>query len=172
MSWMGYIPMGIWLFVLFFGYVGTIVCLVREQRAWKRQKIKDTIQQISAENTTMSRGEFLVGNILLDSTIQDQPYYAVFEDDGDTGYFYVCDHRHPEQPVIDALHIYDVQSVSDKEKTSLFEIMWSTDRLKTALFINGRCHAIFDFAKMEGRCRSNFPNSQYRRDWSDELVSP
>ena len=41
MSWMGYIPMGIWLFVLFFGYVGTIVCFVREQRAWKRQKIKD-----------------------------------------------------------------------------------------------------------------------------------
>ncbi|MCB1109531.1 MAG: DUF2251 domain-containing protein [Chlamydiia bacterium] len=44
--------------------------------------------------------------------------------------------------------MYDVQSVSDKEKTSLFEIMWSTDRLKTALFINGRCHAIFDFTKM------------------------
>ena len=41
MSWIDYIPMGIWLFVVFFGYVGTIVCFVREQRAWKRQKIKD-----------------------------------------------------------------------------------------------------------------------------------
>jgi hypothetical protein len=91
-------------------------------------------------------------------TAKNERHHAI-DVDGDTGYFYVCDHRHPEQPVIDALHIYDVQSVSDKEKTSLFEIMWLTDNLKTALFINGRCHALFDFTKMEGRCRSNFPNS-------------
>ena len=32
--------MGIAAFILFFGYIGTIVCLVREQRAWKRQKNK------------------------------------------------------------------------------------------------------------------------------------
>ena len=119
----------------------------------------------------MSKGEFHIGNICLDSTIPDQPYYAVFEDDGAAGYFYVCDQRNVEKPIIDALHIYDVRSVSDKEKPSLFEIMWSTDDLKTTLFINGRCHAFFDFGKMEGRCRTNFPSSQYRRNWSDELVS-
>lgn len=41
MSWIGYIPIGIWLFILLFGFIGTIVCLVREQRAWKRQRIQD-----------------------------------------------------------------------------------------------------------------------------------
>jgi hypothetical protein len=97
----------------------------------------------------MSRGEFHAGSaFLISSTIPDQPFYAVFEDDGDTGYFYICDQRNPENPIIEALHIYDVHSISDKEKASLFEIMWLEDNSKTGLFINGHCHAVFDFIKM------------------------
>ncbi len=41
--------MGITAFILFFGYIGTILCLVREQRAWKRQKTKDSMQYISTQ---------------------------------------------------------------------------------------------------------------------------
>ena len=58
MSWIDYIPMGITAFILFFGYIGTIICLVREQRAWKRQKIKDSMQYTSTEKVIISRGEF------------------------------------------------------------------------------------------------------------------
>lgn len=119
----------------------------------------------------MSKGEFHVGNIFLTGTISDQPYYAIFEDDGETGYFYICDKRNLEDPILDALHIYDIRSVVDKEKTSLFEIMWKDGGFKTALFINAHCHAVFDFNKMEGICRNNFPDSEYRRPWSNELVN-
>lgn len=41
MDWVAYISMGVGASVFLFGYVGTIVCLVREQRAWKRQKMED-----------------------------------------------------------------------------------------------------------------------------------
>ena len=111
----------------------------------------------------MSRGEFYVGKILLTSSVGDQPYYSVFEDDGETGYFYACDERNSEDPLLDALHIYNVCGVKDKDKLSLFEIMWKDTR--TGLFINGHCHAIFDFAKMEGQCRTNFPPSKCRKVW-------
>jgi hypothetical protein len=41
MEWVAYIPMGVGASVFLCGYVGTVVCLVREQRAWKRKKMKD-----------------------------------------------------------------------------------------------------------------------------------
>src|SRR3954454_5252312 len=37
------------------------------------------------------------------------PYQLVFVDDGDTGYVYVLDQRRGEQPILDALHIYNVR---------------------------------------------------------------
>ena len=36
---------------------------------------------------------------------------AVFEDDGDTGYFYALDFSQPEQPIQNALHIYNVADI-------------------------------------------------------------
>jgi hypothetical protein len=37
------------------------------------------------------------------------------------------------------------------------EILWSADRLKSALLINHLAYAVFDFFARRGYCRTNFP---------------
>ena len=55
------------------------------------------------------------------------PFQVVFEDDGDTAYLYVMDHRRgPEQPIIDALHIYNAADERDGDPIDL-QIVWTTD---------------------------------------------
>jgi len=93
-------------------------------------------------------------------------YEVVFEDDGETGYFYGLDNRRDENRILDAMHIYNVRKVLDKEKRSLVQIVWSEDGLKAALLINEFPHAVFDFAAKRGYCRTNFPNlSSSDPDW-------
>ncbi len=114
----------------------------------------------------MSSGEFCIGEAFLSSEMWGKA--AFFEDDGETAYFYACEKIEEDPKIIDALHIYNVNSVVDGDKPSLIEIMWAPEGIKTGLFINGVCHAIFDFDKMEGMCRSNFPDSEYRVPWKEE----
>ncbi len=71
--------------------------------------------------------------ICLDSASPSTRFAVVFEDDGDTGYFYGLDSSPKDQQVLDALHIYNVRSVTDKHKPSLIRILWSADGLKAAL---------------------------------------
>ncbi len=84
-------------------------------------------------------------------------YQAVFEDDGDTGYFYALDTEKADNPIVDALHIYNVQSVTDRDKPSVLHVIWSADATKVALFINSFPHAIYNFADGNGCCRTGFP---------------
>src|SRR5260221_3728612 len=87
---------------------------------------------------------------------------VVFEDEGDTGYFYGLDLSRETNQIVDALHIYNVASVVDKEKPSVAQIAWSDDGLKAALFINGYAHAVFDFADKRGYCRTNLPSADQK----------
>ena len=104
-------------------------------------------------------------------------YGAVFEDDGDTGYFYALDTSRHEQPILDALHIYNVASVIDRAKPSIVRVTWSPDGLRVLLKLNDYPHAGFDFAKFRGYCRTNFPAapktgfSSNGHEWSDELLA-
>lgn len=111
------------------------------------------------------REQLRVGtNTVLECPAPNTHFGVVFEDDAETGYFYGLDlsREHPGQ-VVDALHIYNVHSVTDKEKPSLCEIVWAEDGLKAGLFLNGQPHAVFDFASRRGYCRNNFPAIS---DWS------
>ena len=85
---------------------------------------------------------------------------VVFEDDGSTGYFYALDYSKTDQPIQEAMHIYDVKSVIGKSKTSAVRITWSADGKKAGLWINDYPHAVFDFAARRGYCRSNYPSPQ------------
>lgn len=49
-------------------------------------------------------------------------FTVIFEDDGDTGYFY-AHNRADESRVLDAVHIYNVQSVIDRDSESVAEIL-------------------------------------------------
>jgi len=113
--------------------------------------------------------------IQVDSGSPTGPYAAFFEDDGTTGYFYGLDQAREGNPIVDALHIYNVAQVTDKHIPSLIQIVWSSDGLKTALLINDFPHAVFDFEGRRAYCRTGFPPadgewSNYGHDWDDRAM--
>lgn len=113
---------------------------------------------------------------MLESVSTQSTYGVVFEDDQTTGYFYAVDTTDGLK-MLDALHIYNVDNVVDKEKLCSLKIYWSSDGHIAALLINDYCHAVFDFAARAGYCRTGFPatNSDWcrvtERQLTDELAS-
>jgi hypothetical protein len=87
---------------------------------------------------------------------RESSYSAVFEDDGDTGYFYAY-HRDNEPHILDAVHIYNVANIADRDKTSTVQIGWSSDGSMAALVINNFVHALIDFSAKRSCCRTGFP---------------
>ena len=123
---------------------------------------------------TQQAQDFTVGTpLVLESFFEHSPYGVVFEDDGDTAYFYAV---HQENGILDALGIYDVQDVADKNIPNEINIIWNEDCTVAALDINGYIHALFDFNRHAGYCRNAFPEAY--GDWlqddnrllSDELL--
>src|SRR5579871_4545090 len=103
---------------------------------------------------------------LLTSNSSHAPFAVSFEDDGETGYFYALDLRIDGNQIVDAVHIYNVASIVDAQRESDLEIVWSNDGTKSALIINKHPHAVFDFSKRRGYCRTDFPNfPQNDGDW-------
>ena len=102
--------------------------------------------------------QFFVGQpFTLEGVAPQGQFSAVFEDDGETGYFYALDRAIKNQPIQDAVHIYNVQSVTDRAQPSTAKIGWSADFRKAVLLINDYPHAVFDFEAQQGYCRSGFP---------------
>src|SRR5512138_512756 len=86
--------------------------------------------------------------VLYEVPSHDARFSAFFEDDEETGYFYVTDMerlKDTDDPIVEALYIYSVKQVQDRERESEVEIIWSSDGLKTCLLINSYPHAIADF---------------------------
>jgi hypothetical protein len=119
---------------------------------------------------------FTVGQDTYFSSMSPGNSYGVtFEDDLATGYFYAVE-TNPDMQVLDALHIYNVDHVIDKDKPGKLQITWSDDGLIASLIINNYCHALFDFENKAGYCRNGFPDNG--NDWSkikdrtltDELI--
>jgi hypothetical protein len=92
------------------------------------------------------------------------PYSVVFEDDGETGYFYALENPGENARIVDELHIYNVSSVKSPSEHIRIQVVWSDDGLHAALVVNRRPEAVFDFAAKRGFCRSGFPPSS--SDWS------
>ncbi len=100
---------------------------------------------------------------------------VIFEDNGETGYFYSID-RNNNFAVLDGLHIYNVADIIDNDKSSTVKILWTEDLMKVFLSINNYYHAVFDFKNQAGYCRNGFPenNSGWtkinERILTDELI--
>jgi hypothetical protein len=87
---------------------------------------------------------------------------VVFEDDGETAYFYAMemDETGGGMKILDALHIYEVgedEDVSRRGEKSKVQIVWSRDWKKCALILDGYCQAIFDFESQGGYSINEFP---------------
>ena len=117
--------------------------------------------------TVTAENELIVGTpLVLEGQAPNKPFIAVFEDDCDTGYFYALDTSKDDNPIQDALHIYDVANITDKGIPSSVKIGWSQDCKKVVLLINNYPHAIFDFEAKRGYCRTGFPPSANGSPWS------
>jgi len=123
--------------------------------------------------------EIIVGRaVTIECPSPVSSYSVVFEDDGETGYFYALQttvEAADEQPILDALHIYNVESVTDRSISSSVQIVWSEDGLKSALVINRYPHAVLDFESKRGYCRTGFPPpsadwSAEGHDWKDSAI--
>ena len=108
-----------------------------------------------------------------DSALSD--FSGIFEDDGDTGYFYAHDRR-PGAGILDAVLIYHVANLRDRDRESDAEIRWSSDGLKVGLFFNGQLHALIDFDSRVAYGRTNSPPpggpwaAPTRALWRDDLI--
>jgi|SRR5215470_19652510 len=102
-------------------------------------------------------------------------FSGVFEDNGETAYFYAYDRAKRERRILDAVHIYNVANVVDADRYSEVEIVWSPDGLKAGLLINRYLHAVLNFEAGKAYCRSNFPRpggdwaGGDREPWDDSL---
>jgi len=104
-------------------------------------------------------------------------FSVVFEDDGDTGYFYGLDlasEASSGNPIVDALHLYNVEAVSDRESAYPVEIRWAGDRNR-GLCIAESCQAVFDFDEKRAVSRSAFPPGSGEctstHDWDEALTA-
>ena len=103
---------------------------------------------------------FIIGEAtIIESQASENNYVVVFEDDTETGYFYAAERTDSDDGmrILDALHIYNTDEISDEEKKAAIKIIWSKDWLKCALVINSYCHAVFDFEQQRGYNRNEFP---------------
>lgn len=101
---------------------------------------------------------------------------VVFQDNGETGYFYAIDIINEEIIVLDALHIYNVKDVINTSDDCLVKILWTEDKTKAILSINNYYHALLDFKNKKGYSRTGFPEaskvwkSQTNRQLTDALL--
>ena len=112
---------------------------------------------------------------VLQSDAPSGVHTVVFEDDGDTGYFYALAPAAEALELLDALHIYNAEEELRGTDCSL-ELLWSADGLRAGLRLNAALWAVFDFERHKGWCRSNFPppagrwQGGEREPWNDALL--
>ena len=112
-----------------------------------------------------------IGNPLtLECPSPKTSFGVVFEDDGETGYFYARDYSRPEHYFVDALHVYDVAAVVDPERPSQVRIIWSRDFMVAALLINQLPHVMFHFGECCGYAKRPFPDVDPKSGWTHQVL--
>jgi hypothetical protein len=93
--------------------------------------LSDHYHGYRSEGKNVAEETLTVGNPII--IPQDSPngrYSALFEDEGETGYFYAVDFSRSPDSIVDAVHIYNVADVVDRDKPSQVKIIWSDDGMK------------------------------------------
>ena len=109
---------------------------------------------------------------ILESNSPDGTRGEVFEDDGETGYFYARDYRMPDHVFADALHIYNVEGVTDRDRPCALKVIWTRDFEAAALLINQRPYAVFHFGQRCGYAQEPFPAADPRTGWRHARMEP
>lgn len=113
---------------------------------------------------SLTRGE----PIVLDVPGPDGTRLVVFEDDGETGYFYAVDCQDETAPrVVDAVFVYEAAAAP--ETSEVAEVRWSADGVRAALFLSGVAQAAFDFASGRGYGRAEGPGPAH--PWDPAVIA-
>lgn len=108
----------------------------------------------------------------LQALFEVSDYGAVFEDDGETGYFYLVDTNW----VLDALHIYDAMDIQEADIPFDIKILSDENLTIFALSINDTIHALFDRNVKFWKNRNAFPEVYWdfildkNRQLTDEIL--
>jgi len=116
------------------------------QRFWKLKVLEyDADAQPRPENETPIETNFIV----FEKGAND--LFAVFEDDGDTGYLYVFDAA--EHKILSSLQLYDQARALNVTREEVW-VVWSTDGTKCGAIIWSKMRGIIDRVKhQEGRVK-------------------
>jgi hypothetical protein len=133
-------------------------------------------EAVQPESRLIERTIHIGQPIVVEFNSKKVPFSVVFEDDGETGYFYAVDNsKTAAGRVADALWIYDVKSSLDASTPRAVQIRWSVDGLKAGLFVDGSPQAVFDFSARRGYNRANFPAtstwSRSNHAWDSSIVA-
>ena len=98
---------------------------------------------------------------------------VVFEDSGETGYFYATTENF--QNVYDTLHLYDTKEGDVLTSADEIFIVWSPTLLKAAMYYHEKFQAVIDFKNQKACCRTGFPTPKEdwcksSHEWDDSLV--
>jgi hypothetical protein len=108
---------------------------------------------------------------MLDSRSPAGASMTVFEDDGDTGYFYALDvGREHGEKIVDAIQIYTTTEDfgDDHREPIVARIVWSDDGKRSGLEIDGQLQAVFDFSNLVGCSLIGFPPAS--NGWARKVV--
>ena len=127
-----------------------------------------------------ARGTITVGKkSSMGSISPSGEFVVVFEDDGESAYFYALNASRNDPRILDVINIYTVEHVSDCKTPCSIEIVWSNDGSRVILTIDDYPHAAFDFLAKQGYGRTNYPNVPRSEDnswhsddhkWSDSVL--
>jgi hypothetical protein len=106
----------------------------------------------------MHEAQWIAGeDLFMESFAPENSYGVVFEDDGESAYFYAVEKAQDELRILDALHIHETDEDSEPRPPAQLKIIWSRDWLKCALVIDAHVHALFDFEAHGGYNINEFP---------------
>lgn len=118
--------------------------------------------------------ELLIGKtkqVGVHSTLHEN-FVVIFEDDGETGYFYALDLNHKAQPVLDSLHIYNVDSTKERQQPRKLQICWDKSGYQAFLLVNDYPHASFDFCGFVGYNHNKQPLPSLESTWRHNPITP
>ncbi|MEL7569245.1 MAG: DUF2251 domain-containing protein [Eubacteriaceae bacterium] len=86
-------------------------------------------------------------SFIIESSSPDNKWITVFEDNGQTGYLYLCcaNENGELDNIIDHLWIYNQINPPIEECEEVF-IIWSVDSDRTGLIVDDECWGIFDLS--------------------------
>ena len=97
----------------------------------------------------------------------------MFEDDGNTGYFYATTEKF--ERIFDALHLYNYGNPSQPSAEDKIIIVWNSQLRKAGLFYHNKFQAVIDFKNKTACCRSGFPPPfgewQTLHSWEEKMTA-